>query len=113
MGCGALFAASVVRAAPLAQPPAPGQDPDALYANRANLADAKKAADGWQARLDRNPTDFEAAWKRARAGYWIGGHEKEQSDRDRAYGLAMDAARKAIAARPEKPEGHFWLAANM
>ena len=84
-----------------------------MYANRAVLADAKKAASIWQARIDRDPKDFEAAWKRARAGYWIGGHEKEQSDRDGAYELAMTAARVAIAARPNAPEGHFWLAANM
>jgi tetratricopeptide (TPR) repeat protein len=107
MGCWVLFCvlvnAGVVRA----------QDADALYANRAVLADAKKAAAIWQARIDRDPKDFEAAWKRARAGYWIGGHEKEPSDRDSAFDLAMAAARVAIAARPNAPEGHFWLAANM
>jgi len=101
--CCALLSASAARA----------QDADALYANRAVLADAKKAAAIWQARIDRDAKDFEAAWKRARAGYWIGGHEKEQSDRDAAYEQAMAAARAAIAARPNAPEGHFWLAANM
>jgi tetratricopeptide (TPR) repeat protein len=89
------------------------QDADALYANRAVLADAKKAAAIWQARIDRNAKDFEAAWKRARAGYWIGGHENEQTNRDTAYEQAMAAARVAIAARPNAPEGHFWLAASM
>ncbi len=84
-----------------------------MYANRAVLADAQKAAAIWQARIDRDPKDFEAAWKRARAGYWIGGHQTDQSERDRAYELAMAAARVAIAARPNAPEGHFWLAANM
>jgi tetratricopeptide (TPR) repeat protein len=92
---------------------ADAQDADALYANRAVLADAKKAAAIWQARIDRDAKDFEAAWKRARAGYWIGGHEKEQTNRDTAYEQAMTAARGAITARPNAPEGHFWLAANM
>jgi tetratricopeptide (TPR) repeat protein len=107
MGCWALacvlLGAGAVRA----------QDADALYANRAVLADAQKAAAIWQARIDRDPKDFEAAWKRARAGYWIGAHQTDQSERDRAYDLAMAAARVAIAARPNAPEGHFWLAANM
>ena len=89
------------------------EDPDALYAQRAILAKAAQAAAIWQAALDRNPSDFEAAWKRARAGYWIGGHESSQSARDAAYEAAMAAARKAIAAHPDKAEGHFWLAANM
>ena len=81
--------------------------------NRAHLSDAARAASLWQSRLDRNAADFEAAWKRARAGYWIGGHEEDQSAKDQAYELAMAAARAAIAARPNSPEGHFWLAANM
>jgi tetratricopeptide (TPR) repeat protein len=107
MGCWALCAALLSAAT------ATGQDADALYANRAHIADAKGAAAIWQTRLDRNPADFEAAWKRARAGYWIGGHEKDQAAKDRAYELAIAAARAAIAARPNQPEGHFWLAANM
>jgi hypothetical protein len=89
------------------------EDPDVLYAQRATLAKAAQAAAIWQAALDRNPSDFDAAWKRARAGYWIGGHETTQPARDAAYEAAMAAARKAIAAHPDKPEGHFWLAANM
>jgi tetratricopeptide (TPR) repeat protein len=89
------------------------QDPDALYANRATLGNAEKAAALWQAALDRNPSDFAVAWKRARAGYWLGGHRTDQSARDAAYQAGMEAARKAIAAQIGKPEGHFWLAANM
>ena len=84
-----------------------------MYAQRATLSKAVEAAAIWQAALDRNPSDFDAAWKRARAGYWIGGHETTQAARDAAYEAAMAAARKAIAAHPDKPDGHFWLAANM
>jgi tetratricopeptide (TPR) repeat protein len=97
----------------LSQPGLAAEDPDALYAQRATLAKAVQAAAIWQAALDRNPSDFDAAWKRARAGYWIGGHETNAAARDAAYEAAMAAARKAIAAHPDKPEGHFWLAANM
>lgn len=97
----------------LSRPGLAAEDPDALYAQRATPGKAAQAAAIWQAALDRNPSDFDAAWKRARAGYWIGGHETTQSARDAAYEAAMAAARKAIAAHPDKPEGHFWLAANM
>ncbi len=88
-------------------------DPDALYANRETLADARQAAQLWDAALARNPSDFDAAWKRARAGYWLGGHEQAQDARDKAYEQAMQAARAAIALHDNRPEGHFWLAANM
>jgi len=97
----------------LARPGFTADDPDTLYSQRSDLAKAVHAAAIWQAALDRNPADFEAAWKRARAGYWIGGHEQGQSARDAAYEAGMTAARKAIAAQPDKAEGHFWLAANM
>src|SRR6476660_9091729 len=54
----------------LAQAPAA----DALYADRANLASARKAADIWTSDLASNPQDFDAAWKLSRACYWLGGH---------------------------------------
>jgi hypothetical protein len=88
------------------------QDPDALYAARDRLGDAQRAAEIWASRLAAQPDDFEAAWKLARARYWLGGHDAP--DRRRALledGIA--AARRAIAAQPQRPEGHFWLAANM
>jgi len=47
-------------------------DPDALYARRENVTFAQQAAAIWQSRLQKNPNDFESAWKLARATYWIG-----------------------------------------
>jgi len=92
----------------------PGADPspDALYANRGNLADAQRAAAIWQRAIDRDRSQFEAAWKRARAAYWIGKHLDEDAGK-RELEAGMAAARLAIAAAPDRPEGHFWLAANM
>src|SRR5262245_55891430 len=95
----------------LASTAALADDADALYANRSTIADARRAAAIWQAAVDKNPADFGAAWKRARAAYWLGGHEEGQDARDREFDDGMAAARKAIAAQPGKPEGHFWLAA--
>jgi tetratricopeptide (TPR) repeat protein len=89
------------------------QDPDALYRNRASLADARQAAGLWAAALDRQPGHFESAWKLARASYWLGGHEEGQDARDGSFKRGMRAARQAVATAPGRPEGHFWLAANM
>jgi hypothetical protein len=87
-------------------------DPDALYAQRENLASAQQAADIWAARMRANPADVEAAWKLARTKYWLGGHGPEEGRRKHLEeGIA--AARAAAAAQPNRPEGHFWLAANM
>ncbi len=87
-------------------------DPDTLYARRDDLASARQAADIWQTRLQRNPKDFESAWKVARARYWLGSHAPE-SERRAFLEQGIAAARAAVAIEPDKPEGHFWLAANM
>src|SRR5688572_21656018 len=92
--------------------PTQGANADALYARRDDLASARQAADIWAAQLTKNPQDFEAAWKLARARYWLGGHVPE-AERRATYENGITAARAAIAAQPQRPEGHFWLAANM
>jgi len=73
---------------------------------------AARAADAWAARLAATPSDFEAAWKLSRARYYIGTNGAV-AGRRAALDAGMEAARKAIALQPSKPQGHFWLAANM
>jgi tetratricopeptide (TPR) repeat protein len=91
----------------------PADDPDALYKDRENLASAKKAADAWAARLAVNPKDFESAYKLAQARYWLGTNGLPEPERKAALEAGITAARSAIALSPQRPEGHFWLAANM
>jgi tetratricopeptide (TPR) repeat protein len=87
-------------------------DPDRLYADREKLSSALEASAIWEARLTKNPRDFESAWKLARNCYWLGGHVPE-SERRKQYERGIDAAMKAIDLEPNRPEGHFWLAADM
>jgi tetratricopeptide (TPR) repeat protein len=102
--------ASFLDAAPGAQ--VPQADPDALYAQRENRTRAREAARIWDGRLQANPKDFEAAWKRARALYWLGsGGEDAAHRQDLEDGIT--SARRAVAIDERRPEGHFWLAANM
>jgi tetratricopeptide (TPR) repeat protein len=95
-------------AAALAQGPA---SPDALYAAREDPARAREAARQWTDRLKAQPADFEAAWKLSRALYWIGTRPGRASRADLEAGI--EAARAAIRLQPARPEGHFWLGANM
>ncbi|PYR71584.1 MAG: hypothetical protein DMF86_25570 [Acidobacteria bacterium] len=87
-------------------------DPDALYAHRDDLASSRAAERIWADRLARNPKDFESAWKLARARYSLGTHAPE-NERKAILKTGIDAGRVAIAAAPNRPEGHFWTAANM
>jgi tetratricopeptide (TPR) repeat protein len=88
------------------------QNADALYADREHLASARQAADIWAKELAIDRRDFDAAWKLARVSYWLGGHAPEAERRSfLERGIAV--ARQAIEAKPDRPEGHFWLAADM
>jgi len=85
---------------------------DRLYADRADLANARRAAGIWRAELAADPRNFDAAWKIARADYWLGGHGAD-AERRTDLEQGIDAGRKAAALQPNRPEGHFWIAANM
>jgi tetratricopeptide (TPR) repeat protein len=89
------------------------EDPDALYRDRENPASAKKATEIWEARLAVNPKDFESAWKLAQARYWLGTNGLPEPGRKGALEGGIAAARAAIGLNAAKPEGHYWLAANM
>lgn len=103
---GALIAASVVgtRAEQASE-----DRPDALYRQREDPSRAERAADLWAA---RSATDFESAWKLSRACYWLGRHLPAARQRA-ALERGVAAGEAAIRLDPRKPEGHYWLAANM
>jgi tetratricopeptide (TPR) repeat protein len=91
---------------------APAGDPDALYRDRANVASAKQAVAIWEARLKANGSDFESLWKIARAMYWLGTHDTEPARRtDLERGV--EVGRTAAMLQPKRPEGFFWMAADM
>ena len=91
----------------------PADDPDALYMDRENLASARKATDLWESRLKDNGKDFESAYKLSKARYWLGTNGLPEPERKTALEAGIAAARTAIAINAARPEGHFWLAANM
>jgi tetratricopeptide (TPR) repeat protein len=92
--------------------PATAEEADALFAGRESLSKAIGAAEFWARRLAANPSDFEAGWKLARMCYWLGDHVPA-SERRARFEQGIEAGRKAAAAQPARPEGHFWLAVNM
>ena len=87
-------------------------DPEVLYQHRANLASARQALAIWEGRFKANPRDFDSAWKIARATYWIGPHEGKDAGRQ-TLERGIAAGKQAALIAPERPEGHFWTAANM
>jgi hypothetical protein len=99
--------------ATFAHPAHAQDDPDALYRDRLTLTSATRAAEIWAARLAANASDFESAWKLARAQYWLGTNGLPERDRKPALEAGIAAGRKAVVVDGKRPEGHFWIAANM
>ena len=58
------------------------------------------------------PDDFEATWKLSRIAYWLGGHAPD-ADRRGFLERGVKAGDAARRLSPQRPEGYFWLAANM
>src|SRR3954468_14763125 len=89
----------------LAGSPLVAQDADELYRQREDLSSAKRAAEIWSANAE---TEFDAAWKLARAAYWIGGHAPE-GERRPALGRRLIAGETAVRLSPYPPGGNFRL----
>jgi tetratricopeptide (TPR) repeat protein len=107
--------------------------PDTTSLSGAN--DAKIAADRiaeaeplWEAREDMtrarvavaalrqartvDNASYEAAWKLARASFYVGDHTDNDDERDDMFREGTEAGKAAVQLQPNKPEGHFWLGAN-
>jgi len=92
--------------------PLGAQSADALYADRENIASAKRAAELYEDASKRDQGQFEAAWKLARTCYWLGGHAAD-AERRAFLEKGITAGQLASRLQASKPEGHFWTAANM
>lgn len=84
-----------------------------MYRGRESLPQAMRATEIWAARLAANPKDFESAWKLARGHYWLGSNGLPAPERRAALERGVSAGKAAAAIEPHRPEGHYWMAANM
>jgi len=82
---------------------------DELYKHREDVASAKRAIELYD---QLSPNNFEAAWKLARACYWIATQGPDK-DRGAARDRGVKAGELAVKLDASKPDGHFWLAANL
>jgi len=56
--------------------------------------------------------NYEAAWKLARAAFFVGDRTDNDTERDDMFREGTLAGKAAVQLQPNKPEGHFWLGAN-
>jgi len=88
------------------------QHGDELYDQRTDIAKAKEALAFYQDALVQNEDAFGAYWRMARVEYWIGDHAESKDEKKQAFQMGIYHAKKAIALKPDRAEGHYWLGVN-
>lgn len=85
------------------------QKGDESYARRGEAGMAAQALDAYREALRLAPESFEAMVKNLQAMYFIGDHARGRDEKLQVFKEAMDLSRRAIALRPDRVEGHYWL----
>jgi tetratricopeptide (TPR) repeat protein len=81
---------------------------DELWAQRADIERCRQAIATYEKVLAVDTNNYEAAWKIARACYWLGIQPTEE-DKVAIFEKGIESAKKAIAIKDNDPAGHFWL----
>jgi tetratricopeptide (TPR) repeat protein len=88
---------------------------DKYYAQRESIEHARQAVAVLRRARMADYNNYEAVWKLARSQYYVGSHEADDSEtlKLEAFREGIAAGESAIKLAPDKPEGHFWLGANL
>jgi len=86
---------------------------DGLYAERASIEKARQAVAVLRRARMADYGNYEAIWKLSKYNYHLGGHERDEPRKLEAFREGIAAGEAAVRLAPDKPEGHFWLGANI
>jgi Tfp pilus assembly protein PilF len=86
---------------------------DLSYAQRADVTRVREAVVLLKRARAVDPNNYEVAWKLARTTYYLGTHTEDKAERDKAFEDGIKAGAAAVKLQANKPDGHFWFAANM
>lgn len=86
---------------------------DALYDQREDLSKVREGLTLLRQAELEDSGSYEVAWRMAKFDYYLGAHTPEQEERYKAYREGVDAGKRAVSFQGDKPEGHFWLGANL
>lgn len=83
-----------------------------LYEGREDMTKARTAVTALRQAHAADYGNYEAAWKLARAAFYVGDRTDNDSERDNMFREGTAAGKAAVQLQPDKPDGHFWLGAN-
>ena len=85
---------------------------ETLYEGREDLNKARVCVAALRQARTADYGNYEAAWKLARAAFYVGDRSDSDSEKDDMFREGVEAGKAAVALQPDKPDGHFWLGAN-
>ena len=85
---------------------------DTLYEGREDLSKARVAVASLRQARTADYGNYEAAWKLARASFYVADRTESDSERDDLFREGTQAGKSAVQLQAGKAEGHFWLGAN-
>ena len=88
-------------------------DPDALYAERESLPQAAQAEAIWADAAGAGSARLRVGLEAGARAVLAGRTRRPEAERKARLEAGIAAGRAAVALQPDRPEGHFWIAANM
>ncbi len=85
---------------------------ESLWEGREDLQKARVAVSTLRQARTADYGNYEAAWKLARAAFYVGDHTDNDDEQENMFREGTEAGKAAVQLQPNKPDGHFWLGAN-
>lgn len=86
---------------------------ETLFKQREDLDKLRSAIKSLIAVRDPNNRNYQIEWSFAKYNYFLGKFTTDDDEAETALELGRDAGRIASRVEPDRPDGHFWYAANL
>ena len=86
---------------------------DALYEHREDLSKVREGLTLLRQAQLEDSGSYEVAWRLSKFDYYLGAHTPDENESYQAYREGIEAGKRAVSFHADKPEGHFWLGANL
>jgi len=86
---------------------------EALFKQREDVTKLHEAVELLAKSRDWRSPNFDVEWQFAKYNYFLGKQTKDEKEAEKIFGEGRDAATTAARLEPGRPEGHFWLGANL
>lgn len=84
-----------------------------LFKQREDLDKLRAAIKSVAAARDPDNRNYQVEWTFAKYNYFLGKYSTDEDESEAALEQGRDAGKIASRVEPQKPDGHFWYAANL